>query len=690
MNAFNVDLQVYERIAASLGMSVEDLYDLDPDTIRALMDERKAELQRRVWLKDPNRWAKEKLGLFLWSKQREILQAMADHRKVAVQSCHEIGKALALDTPLATPVGWTTMGEVRVGDQLFDETGAPTTIVAVSPIEKRMSYRVTFSDKSHIIAADTHQWAVLDLTTRKRKVRDWRDHWDSTIIKTTSELAQTVKTGAFNRWRIPTAHALPDEWARRNDRDNTAQRSGRTIRTITAVEPVGECLVRCVEVDSPRHLYLAGRHLIPTHNSFLASLIVAWWIDTHVKGDAFAITTAPTGPQVKAVLWREIARRHSEGNLPGRMNTTEWLCQVASGKEELVAMGRKPSDYNPTAFQGLHAPALLFVIDEACGVPYSLWEAGDSLIANDDSKALAIGNPDDPTAEFKRVCSPGSGWFVVQVGAFDTPNFTGEDVPEKLAKNLIGELYVEEKRKRLAPTWRWNEAHTAVVPPDPEAIKTANPVWLSKVLGLFPENAVEGTLIPMTWVLAAQQRTLDAIGPVKLGVDVGGGGDSSTIAERRGPVVRIRHEDHNPDTMQTCGHAVAWYRKTNAEAVNVDTIGIGHGVVDRGVEQKLPFIGINVGEQAFEPENFVNRRAELWWDVRERFEQGLIDIDPGDEDLAGELVEIRFKRTSSGKIQIESKADAKARGVASPNRADALMLSFASPRPKKKGGTWGR
>jgi hypothetical protein len=119
----------------------------------------------------------------------------------------------------------------------------------------------------------------------------------------------------------------------------------------------------------------------------------------------------------------------------------------------------------------------------------------------------------------------------------------------------------------------------------------------------------------------------------------------------------------------------------------VDVIGIGRGVVDRGKEQKKPFIGVNVGEVADDPESFVNRRAELWWAVRERFERGEIAVDPGDEDLLAELSDIRFKRTSAGKIQIESKDEAKRRGVASPNRADALMLSFA-PEEDRQGLTW--
>src|SRR5689334_4681109 len=56
--------------------------------------------------------------------------------------------------------------------------------------------------------------------------------------------------------------------------------------------------------------------------SWLASRIVAWWLAVHKPGEAFAVTTAPTAPQVRAILWREINRAHRKGNLPGRTNLT--------------------------------------------------------------------------------------------------------------------------------------------------------------------------------------------------------------------------------------------------------------------------------------------------------------------------------------------------------------------------------
>lgn len=429
--------------------------------------------------------------------------------------------------------------------------------------------------------------------------------------------------------------------------------------------------------------------------SFIAAVVIGWWIDTHPIGDAFVVTSAPTAKQVAAILWREIGRVHTRGGLPGRVTATEWKAvpidaQGRQGKEELIAFGRKPDDYDPTAFQGIHAPAVLVVFDEADGIIPLLWEAADSLIANDDSKQLVIGNPDNPQSEFRNACKPGSGYNVIGISAFMSPNFTGEKLPPKVLKQLIGPTYVEEKRKKWAPRWVWNEEGTEVIcPPGVDPLDT-HPYWQSKILGRFPERSEEGGLIPEVWVTAARHRNLPKGGPVVLGVDVGGGGDASTIGLRQGGHFRIIHEDRNPDTMGTTGKVVEYLDKYNAEKAQVDVIGIGKGVVDRGKELDRPFVGIHVGEKATDPSRFVNQRAEWYWNLREKFEHGQVSLDEDDEDTAAELIELRYKRLSSGKIQIESKDDMKRRGIPSPNRAEAMMLAFAEPKPRKGGALAGK
>jgi hypothetical protein len=291
------------------------------------------------------------------------------------------------------------------------------------------------------------------------------------------------------------------------------------------------------------------------------------------------------------------------------------------GREELVAFGQKPSDLDINAFQGVHSGALLVIFDEANGMPAALWDGGDSLMTNEDCRMLAIGNPDDRLSEFARVCSPGSGWHVIQISAFDTPCFTGEDVPATLLRRLVGRTWVEEKRKRWAPNWTWSEDETRCIPPAGADPQDTHPFWQSKVLGLFPKQADEHTLIPPEWLRAAIGRPLSAGGPVELGVDVGGGGDESTVCLRRGGVARIIFASQNPDTMQTCGTVVALRRQYGATRVKVDKIGLGLGLTQRLAELGEPVVGVHVGEQAENDREFVNRRAELWWALRTLFER---------------------------------------------------------------------
>lgn len=445
------------------------------------------------------------------------------------------------------------------------------------------------------------------------------------------------------------------------------------------------------------HRRVAVRSCHEVSKSHSAGRVAAWWLDIHRAGDAFVMTSAPTAPQVRTILWKEIGRAFVAGQLRGRVNQTEWIMDV-NGKEEIVAMGRKPDEYDPTAFQGIHAPRVLVIFDEACGIRGPLWDAADSLIANDYSKFLAIGNPDDPLSEFADICKPGSGWHVVHIGAFDSPNFTGEPLPEEILQQLIGRTYVEEKRRKWAPAWQWNAEGTAVVAPLGTDTTDTNPMWQSKVLGEFPRVSGVDQLIPLAWILRAQQAKLSAEGPHELGVDVGGGGDANDICERRGMQYRIIREDHDPDTMSQCGKIIADLEKTGATRAKIDKIGIGWGIVNRGQELKKPFVGINVGEgvgdvppsapEATDDERFANLKAKLFWELRTQFENNHVDIDPEDEDLAAQLCTIRYERTSTGKIKIADKRkDANGRRVPSPNRAEALMLASADvPKDYVEGG----
>ncbi len=184
--------------------------------------------------------------------------------------------------------------------------------------------------------------------------------------------------------------------------------------------------------------------------SWIASRIAAHWIATHPAGEAFVASTAPSYPQVHAILWEEIRKAakagYRAGNpLPGRvLQSDDWKLDDGT----LAGWGRKPADTDEHGFQGIPRRYVLVILDEACGIPRQLWTAVEAITTNADCRILAIGNPDDPNTEFGDVCKPGSGWNVIQISAFDTPNFTDEPFPDDLRPLMLDPEWVEDKKRR--------------------------------------------------------------------------------------------------------------------------------------------------------------------------------------------------------------------------------------------------
>ena len=84
------------------------------------------------------------------------------------------------------------------------------------------------------------------------------------------------------------------------------------------------------------------------------------------------------------------------------------------------------------------------IIDEAGGVPKSIFDAVDALATNIDARVVAVGNPDDSASHFATICKPGSGWQVETISAFDTPAYTGEKVPEQAAPSGTDDHRVQQ------------------------------------------------------------------------------------------------------------------------------------------------------------------------------------------------------------------------------------------------------
>lgn len=456
---------------------------------------------------------------------------------------------------------------------------------------------------------------------------------------------------------------------------NAEAPAGYRWEKIKNVEAVGEEPTVTISVEK-HHTFVTS---FVEHNSFCASRLVAWWLSCHPDGDAFAVTTAPTAAQVSAILWREIRRAHRKGNLAGYTTqgaVPEW--KLAGG--ELIGYGRKPADEDQSAFQGIHALHPLVVVDEAGGVPKNLFDAVDALATNENARVLAIGNPDAPASHFASVCKPGSGWNVIRIDGLQTPNMTAdalaelpeladlfaaqglepvdEEVPDDLRPLLLSPLWVAER------IHRWG---------------IDSPIFTAKVRGQFPDIG-DDVLIPPSWILAAQQRAADEAGPAVLGVDVARFGmDRTVIYLRRGTGVSLVGEYSKQATTETTGRVIAAQRDTKADEIRVDGVGVGAGVVDQLTEKGYAVLDMQAGAKARNPEKFANARAEWFWGLRERFETDGIAIDPADDKLAAQLGSIKYKYTPRGQIQIESKDDMKKRGLPSPDRADAVMMTAVAP-----------
>jgi hypothetical protein len=400
--------------------------------------------------------------------------------------------------------------------------------------------------------------------------------------------------------------------------------------------------------------------------SFLAATLAAWWIDVHPPEETMVVTTAPSLDQVHAILWEEIRGLHDHAGLPGVVQRTDrWL---VDGR--LVGMGRKPPDYSESAFQGIHRRFVLVILDEACGIPAWLWTAVETITTGDQCRILAIGNPDDPNSHFKRLCQGTPGWESFKISCFDSPNFTGEVVPEKLKELLTGQRWVDDRKAE------WGED---------------NPLYVAKVLGEFPSDH-PWSVVRMSDVYACRipaPRATHELVPVELGVDVGGGGDETVIRERRGMAAGREWKEHSDKPERISRLIIHALQQTGATSVKVDSIGVGAGVVgelrnlkELGYHQAKVY-GVNVAEKSpSAPDKYFNLRSQLWWEcgrlAAEDRAWDLSGMENADNTIA-QLLEVRYQHDLKGRVKVEPKDDVRTRLGRSPDDADALLLAYYKP-----------
>ncbi|MFG6334799.1 MAG: terminase B [Lachnospiraceae bacterium] len=379
--------------------------------------------------------------------------------------------------------------------------------------------------------------------------------------------------------------------------------------------------------------------------------------------------TAPTQHQLFDILWAEAAKWIR--NTPALKKELIWTNEKIYMKghpEEWFAAARTAT--NPDALQGFHAEHLLFIIDEASGVKDIVFEPVLGALSTEGAKLLMCGNPTRLTGFFYDSHHKNRA-------SYNTLHVDGR-MSARVNKGFI---------ERISKMYG-----------------TDSDVFRVRVAGEFPKQEAD-VFIGLSAVEQSCMCDLSAraeIRRISFGVDVARYGDDETvIAQNVGGRITLPVMLRGQSLMTTVGKVVLLYRAVIAEYpqykgdiyANIDDTGLGGGVTDRLEEVKreerltrlvivpvnaagrVPDEVISYGQSKIKAhEIYDNLTSYLWGSVKEHLRKEDIAL-PSDDDLAAQLSCRKYRLTSKGKIQLESKEEMKKRNISSPDRADAVALS---------------
>jgi hypothetical protein len=394
--------------------------------------------------------------------------------------------------------------------------------------------------------------------------------------------------------------------------------------------------------------------------SALVSWIIMWALATYE--DTKIVITANTEGQLQTKTRAEFAKwyRLFIGNFMFKLTAT-----ACFSRDEKHAMTWRAdfipwSEENPEAFAGLHnkGKRIVLIFDEASSIADIIWETSEGALTDADTEIIwcAFGN-----------MTRNTGRFTECFGRFSN-RWKTWSIDSRTVKI--------SNKKQIA---KWVEDYGE----DSDFVRT-------RVRGLPPRSA-SMQFIPNDAVVGAMNRPLSELyntDPLIIGVDVARfGDDNSVIFFRQGRDARTRPPliFRGIDTVTLAEHVANNYNALQASAVFVDGTGVGGGVVDNLRRLGVPVHDINFARKsdnsspAYETAGvkYANKRAEMWGAMLEWLRRGSI---PNNQEWLQQFINVNYDFNKQGGIQLESKADIKARSSeGSPDIADALALTFAYP-----------
>lgn len=374
---------------------------------------------------------------------------------------------------------------------------------------------------------------------------------------------------------------------------------------------------------------------------------------------ARVVATAPTMQQLHDVLWAEVEKWRSRSPLLKELLTwTKTYVYVKGFEKRWFAVAKTAS--KPENMQGFHEDNMLIVVDEASGVEDEIMEAILATLSGGNNRLLMCANPTRTSGAFYDSHTKDRALYKCHtVSSLDSARTNKDNIASFIRK--YG--------------------------------KDSNVVRV-RVFGDFPTQE-DDVYIPLSLVEAAchREQLYENIPRISMGVDVARYGDDETIiVDNVGGNCSIALERRGQDLMKTVGDIVQQYnllikrypQYTGKIYAVIDDTGLGGGVTDRLREVKreskldrLIVVPVNFGSKVPEEQAiyYADMPTYLWSLVKDVLKEGSITIQD-DEETVAQLSVRKYSVSSSGKIQIESKKDMKKRGIGSPDRADALALSF--------------
>jgi hypothetical protein len=369
--------------------------------------------------------------------------------------------------------------------------------------------------------------------------------------------------------------------------------------------------------------------------------------------DAVVINTAPTWTQVENQFWRNLRDAFLKARFPLAGDLLKTKLHI---DETWFAIGLANDEHNMEAFQGWHAKSMMVIFDEASGISPKIYEAALGAMAGGHVvRFVLIGNPTQNSGPFYDAFKD-PNYNKIHISAFDTPNVQAK---RQVIPGLVTWEFVEEVRQKYGED---------------------SDIYRVRVLGEFPQHASD-TLISINAVESAfgADRELINQDDERIGLDPARFGDDDTaFVHRQGNKARVLEVVNGNDTMTIAGKAVRYLKDHPKASLWIDVIGVGAGIFDRLKEQPTVasrVYGVNSAATPRDPAEYINIRAESWGNVRDWLRDAILEK----HEAFYELAQPKYKITSAGKLQLESKEDMKKRGVHSPNVGDALALTLSKP-----------